>query len=51
MEQNTILEEQDIEIEISRLQKANSRNRIIIMALLGVLAFVIIMTIYIRFFG
>ena len=45
------MEEQEIKMEIERLQKVNSRNKIIIIALLGVLAFVILMTIYIRFFG
>lgn len=45
------IEEQDIQNEIERLQKVNHRNKIIIIALLFVLAFVIIMTIHIRFFG
>ncbi len=51
MEQSYNLEEQDIETEIERLKKVNSRNKVIIMALLAVLAFVVIITIYIRFFG
>ena len=47
------MEEQEkaIEQEILKLQKSNSRNKIIIIALMVILAFVIIMTIYIRFFG
>ncbi len=41
----------DVSEEIQNLKKSNSRNNIIILVLLVILAFVSIMAIYIRFFA
>lgn len=45
------MDEQEIAKEILKLQKTNNRNKIVILALMIILAFVIVITIYIRFFG
>ncbi|MCI8671378.1 MAG: hypothetical protein HFI36_05030 [Bacilli bacterium] len=41
----------DIGSEISRYKKINSKNSLIIVVLVGILVFVSVMAVYIRFFG